>query len=215
MRMVFIFSSICLLLLSTSCKKTVDKGLSFSGKVVNEFTDAPQADVTVKLYAQENSTSGVVGRAKVIAESVTDAEGNFNLSFERTQVLDYEVQVNGTSIFYKEFKLIPDEVYEAKDLKQNIPVLVVSYAQIHLKNIDESSSTDKINVGSDIELSCDCCPKSAQQFVGKIDSTYTCKIPAGKLVTFNTTVQDGGALKSESYTMTCDEGSTCVLEIEY
>jgi hypothetical protein len=213
--MVLLFSSICMLLLSGGCKKSVDKNLSFSGKVVNEFTNTPQADVTVELYAQENSSTGVVGRAKVIAESVTDSEGNFNLSFERTLVLDYEIQVNGEAIFYKEFKLIPDEVYEAKDLKQDIPVLVISYAQIHLNNVGESSSTDKINVGSDVELSCDCCPKAAQQFVGIIDSTYVCKIPAGKEVTFNTTVQDGGALKSQSFTMTCTEGSTCALEIEY
>ena len=204
-----------LLLGFASCKKNVDKSLSYSGVVRNEFTNNPQANVTVKLYAQENSSTGVVGRSKVIAEGTSDNEGRFNLSFERAQVLDYEVQVSGDAIFYKEFKLIPDEVFEAKNLEQDIPVLVQSIAQIHLKNVDESSSTDKFNIGSNIELACDCCPKSAEQFVGKIDSVYACKIPAGMEVVFNTTVQDGGPLKTNSYTMVCGEGESCLLTIEY
>lgn len=197
------------------CKKKVDRALSFSGVVRNQFTNAAQEGVTVKLFAQENSATGVVGRAKVIAEGTSDAEGRFSLSFERNQVLDYEVQVNGNGIFYQEFKLIPDDVFEAKNLVQDISVLVVSFAQIHIKNVDQSSTTDKLNIGSNIELSCDCCPKNATQFVGKIDSVYTCKIPAGMEVVFNTTVQDGGPLKMDSYSLVCGEGETCSLDIEY
>jgi hypothetical protein len=210
-----IFSILLVSCCFLSCKKTVDKGLSFSGKVVNEFNNNTQADVTVKLYAQENSSTGVVGRAKVIAESVSDEEGNFRLTFDRTQVLDYEVQVSGNGIFYKEFKLEPDDVFEAKDLKQDIPVLVSSFAQIHLKNVDKSSPGDKFNIGSDLELACDCCPKEAMQFIGQVDTIYTCKIPAGKVVTFNTTRQAEGPLVSQAYTLVCGKGETCLLEIEY
>lgn len=215
MRILLIIKFVLLVLVSTSCKKKIDKGLSYSGRVVNEFNDKPQSGVTIKLYAQENSATGVVGRAKVIAENVSDGEGNFNLSFERSQVLDYEVQVEGEAIFYREFKLIPDDVYEAKNLKEDIPVKVISYAKIHLVNVGEASSTDKINVGTDLDLGCDCCPKSAQTFQGVLDSIYTCKIPGGAFVTFNTTVQDGGPLKIQEYQLLCDEGQTCELRIEY
>lgn len=208
---------LCLLCLTiyNSCRKNIDKNLSFSGLIVNEFNDNPQSDVKVSLYANQTSSNGVVGKPKLIAESISNSEGKFNLSFDRGNVIAYEVFVEGEAVFPYSFDLDPDKITDAKNLTENIPVKVISYIQVHLKNVNTAGSTDRFNIGTSIDLGCACCPKAATQFVGVIDTTYVCSVPAGLDVVFNSTVQDGNGLRTLSNTINCEKGNVCTLEIEY
>lgn len=213
--LVPIVLSLLCLMFGISCKKNVDKELKYSGLVVNQYNGNPQSDVKISLFATQTTSNGILGKPKLITESVSDADGRFSLSFERANVISYEIFIEGETVFDSSFELDPDRITEAKKLEENISVKVVSYIQVHLKNAGNAGSTDKFNIGTSVDLGCDCCPKSATQFLGVVDTTYTCKVPAGLDVVFNSTVQDGNGLRTLSHTVQCEKGNVCPLEIEY
>lgn len=189
--------------------------MSYSGFVVNKHNQNPQSGVNVSVFVTESSSNGVVGKPKLLASAVSSEDGRFSMNFERSAAIDYRVDVDGIGVFPSTFSLSPEKVIEAKNFESNIELNVVSYARLKIKNIGEAQSTDEINIGTDIVLPCDCCPKTALTFRGLVDSTFVCKIPAGLNVIYNAVTRDGNGLGVLSDSVFCSKLDTCTLEINF
>lgn len=183
---------------------------------MNKHNQNPQSGVNVSVFVTENSTNGVVGKPKMLANTVSDETGRFAMSFDRSNAINYEVSVDGDGIFSTSFNLAPEKVIEAKNFKENITVNVISYANVRLVNTDdEAQTTDELNISADEVLPCDCCPKSPTTYTGKVDTNFICKIPAGKFIVYNAVLRDKNGISVIRDSLLCTKLDTCTLVITY
>lgn len=172
------------------CRKTGNLDLSIRGNVVDYRHTAGVAGVNVRLDEQAVQGSTVSGAYNRAAEAVTDANGDFELNFERKNALSYRITLTKEGYFTKQFNVNPDnvtpgeayEVYEDMIPEATLTVRVVNALP---ESDDELMRFRKLNAF----FECVCCTNDFYDFEGAtVDSTFSCKLYGDYNLTYTYTV---------------------------
>lgn len=181
---------IILISLFGGCRKSGNLELTIRGSVVDYRHTAGVSGVSVRLDEQAVQGSTVSGAYNRAADATTDANGDFELKFDRKNALNYRITLSKEGYFTKQFNVNPDQVKpgEVHEVAEDM----IPEATINIRVVNSQPESDdelmrfrKLNAF----FECVCCNNDFYDFQGAlVDSTFSCKLYGDQNLTYTYTV---------------------------
>lgn len=183
---------VTLLILSIfgGCRKSGNLELIIRGSVVDYRHTAGVAGVTVRLDEQVVEGGTVSGAYNLAANTTTDANGDFELQFDRKNALNYRITLTKDGYFTKQFNVNPDQVNPGEVHEVSEDMIPEATLQIRVVNTQPESDDELMRFRKlNAFFECVCCNNEFYDFQGAaVDSTFSCKLYGDYNVTYTYTV---------------------------
>lgn len=184
---LFIF---ILLVSFSGCRKTGNLELTIRGSVVDYRHNAGVSGVSVRLDEQAIQGSTASGAYSRAAEASTDANGDFELNFDRKNALDYRITLTKEGYFSKQFNVNPDQVVPGEIHEVYEDIIPEATIQVKVVNTNPESDEELMRFRKlNAFFECVCCHNDFYDFYGAdVDSTFSCKLYGDYNLTYVYTV---------------------------
>jgi 5-hydroxyisourate hydrolase-like protein (transthyretin family) len=178
---LLIISSFVLLLFVLSC--TEEEQNTFDGTVVDMSSGEPVAGVKVYLDASKVSSTSISSAFNQIAETTTDATGNYYFECENNSYLKFRLRFEKEGFHASTYEFDPsDQVahYETDRLFAR-----ESYVYVRILNLLPYNDEDQLKVRVErINEECtDCCGADFRYYLGALtDTSFCCSTVGGDSV---------------------------------
>lgn len=177
-----LFSIGIIVCFSASCNKN-ERELKFYGSVFDSNQNKPMEGARIVLSGK-NVEGGVYSpHFQEIASTTSDANGKFELTFEKKRTDSYKIYIFKNNYFSFE-DIIPGSYFEAEtSYEQNVILHPIGFITLNIKNQFPNSENDKIifSFTNSVENCFDCCKNIEFEGLGTtFDTTFTCKFRGNK-----------------------------------
>ena len=193
---LFSISVICIALLST-CKKE-DLELTINGIVQDPNLALVLSSASIQLAAKEISGGTFNNNFNTVANTSTNSNGQFSLTFERKTVSEYRIRVSKNGYFEKEVFITGDAVQPDSPYNVSIEAIPQAFYSLRVQNTNPIDDSDRISYrNTNADLECSCCTNQTVTLIGQqIDTSYTCVHEGAKWLKYYYEVEKNGNTNS-------------------
>ena len=170
----------------TSCKKSTIQ-YDFDGLIQNSLTDVPVSDVDITI-SQKIITNGATSGGYTFAGStVSDAAGNWSITFDREKVTEFLLEFEKDS-YFSISQVESSASISTENINTYSKVLEpMSWVTFKIKNSFPNDDDHFKLVTQTFREGCEgCAENKTTSFYGELDTTITYVTTAGEYVKFTT-----------------------------
>lgn len=158
------------ILISLACNKGTGEFV-IKGVVTDETFQTNLEGAIVTLYKVPIGTSD----EQFVKSLTLDASGSYQFNVAREKMERYILKVEKPNYFSVEKDLYYSQLSISQDNLCNLGTKAMSWAKIHFKNINPLPTDHFRYIKQEGLAAClSCCPSSAQNFYGSLDTTFYC-----------------------------------------
>jgi hypothetical protein len=198
-----------------SCKKK-ENVYQLEGKVTNARTGSAIANATVTLD-QKTAGNGVVNAGFSEATNTrTNSAGLYFAEWPTVRLVELRVTAEANTYFSASEDLREDSFVPEVPVTQNIALYPKADLQISLRNLYTVNGGDLLIFSlPNAQFDCLCCTSEANEYIGSLDTTYTCSVYGDTWIKYRVRVssltQDSLSVDS----LFCPAFQTTSLEVTY
>jgi hypothetical protein len=204
-------------LFTISCKKD-EKKVTFSGTIVDFYTDTPISGAQITLASKKIESGVYNSNFQDITTIISDGNGQFSIDSKYEAVVAYRIYVKKDKYFDNSTEINSNSVSEGTNYNANYSIAPEAYIKLHIKNITPYDSLDVISYSyKNLQPGCiDCCNNTVFQGVGKFfETTIKCKTFGNKNNKVEWNVTKNGFTILHSQDVFCTPLDTTNFEILY
>lgn len=198
-----------ILALTTACEKGTGSFV-IKGKITDNTFSSGLAGAELKFYKVPIGTSEEI----LIDVLSVPQDGSFEFEVPRDKIERYVIRVFKYNYFPIEKEIYYSELSIKEPKVVNLNTDAISWVQIHFKNINPSNLDHFRYIKQEGLTGCEtCCPNTAQDFYGPLDTTFYCINKANtnySILYWELNTANNGA--KSAYTMPFD---TALIEVLY
>ncbi|MBA3901272.1 MAG: hypothetical protein H0X62_13870, partial [Bacteroidetes bacterium] len=152
------------------------------------------------------------------AETVTDANGHFNIKFEQGDAVNYRLEFHKEKYFFYSLELNSNDIRPDIPYEKDIKIMPEANVKVCLINKNWFNERDVITISTFAPASnCDCCKNQTYTFTGLADTSFTCLLygPNDYKLTWTAKRENHNNAGPIMKTFFCPALETTVFEIEY
>jgi len=159
---------------------------TFKGKVIEDQNGSALSGAEIEFFQKPFSTQVVTSNFESVGSTTTDANGNYEITFERTKVTEFKLEIEKPNYFYQEISIGSGDVSSENDNIVDIEMEAESFIKFKIQNTGTAASTDNLNLLLlNPKTDCDGCPESDSYFYeGIVDTTVVFPTDAGRYYNF-------------------------------
>ena len=176
---------------------------TFKGHAIEDQNGEALAGVEISISQKPFSTQVLNSNYESVGSVTTDANGNYELTFERTKVTEFKVEIEKQGYFYQEIIIGSGDVSSENDNIIDIEMEAQSFVQFLIQNTGQAESTDLLNLLLlNPKTGCPACPETdSYYYEGVVDTIVTFPTDAGRYYNF-TYINVGVNSKTDSVFVT-------------
>lgn len=158
----------------------------FQGTITEDQNGSALSGVQVDIFQKPFDSQVVTSNYELAGSAVTDANGNFSVSFERTKVTEFKVHLNKENYFKQDIIIGSGEVSSENVNQVDVELQAKSFMKFTIQNTGTASQSDNLNLLLlNPKTDCDNCPQSDSYFFeGVVDTTVVYPTDAGRYYNF-------------------------------
>jgi len=163
-----------LLLILLSCKKDKVLKQEIVGSVSAKNINSRASEAGVSVYSKKLTSSSINNSFTLIGTTITDAQGNFEISFERARTAEYKIVVEKDDFFSTDIRLSSDLVEKTTRYSANIAIFPKAEVELIISNLPPALPGNYLGFKATDEVACACCFPDGFTYRGTGDTTIIC-----------------------------------------
>lgn len=204
------------LLLLSGCRDTEPFELEMQGQAVASFSGEPLAGVEIELWEKVLDGGSLSSTPELAASAVSDADGQFQLSFERKNALEYDLRYEGLGLVSGNRNISPEDVKPGSTYCITLAVPEASSVSTRLVNVNPEADNDEVRFRFlNAVSSCVCCDTTQVVQTGTdVDYSWTCIEHAGVWLRYFVEIDraSGGSFVLDSLQTVAGENQELLIE---
>lgn len=197
-----------------SCK---DKQITYEliGTITDINNGTPINNATINISQKEVTTTALNPNYVFVTNATSDANGNYNLIYNREKVIDFKVEIESDNHYFYETIVLPSDLSTENATKYDFELTAKGWVKIRLINSNaedgEQLNFYKHNVKEDCS---DCCANGYTIINDQTpDTSFTCPIVGNNYFKYSY----GETIANSSFTdsIYCNGMDTTLLKIYY
>lgn len=215
MKKTFIF--ICLLTLLFGQCRQKEFALGISGQLSDSVFGGAVGGVNMVLQMQKLEGGVFNATYQTLASTSSDANGNYEFSFERENVVDYRITTDKIGYLGDDFQIDPENLAPDDVFTFNIALIPKSTFDVHLFSMFPQNEFDTIrfrNLAADYD--CACCDSEERIFGGtEVDTVLSCNLYGESWIKYYVEIEKDTAFHTYIDSLFCPAFGSATLELPY
>ncbi len=202
-----------------SCKKPPPKvHYTISGIISDPYQPGGLAGATTTLSVQEIEGGVWSSGYRTIGSATSPESGNYSFTFEKTNAVQYRIEVRKDAYFGQEVFIRSDALNPNETFVSHHHLHSKAWLKTDLRNISPVDSLDELRYQqlSGVNNCSGCCNSSVVIYTGQTtDTSATCLLFGGRYTTFQYFVTKAGNINSVIDSVFCTPFDTTTHTIRY
>ena len=194
---------ISVLFIFVACKKDPIQ-YSFEGNVTSSVDQLGLEDVEVKAYQLPFQNSVATSNFELMAETLTDINGDYKLVFEREKATEFKLEFSRPGFFFQEIPLGAADVSSEDVNLVNTQLDAKSWVKFDILNLSPANQSDELQlILYEYRKGCEgCATQDYNYFNGILDTSITYLTTAGSYFRFTYVDVESGFSTTDSLHLT-------------